>query len=270
MLTSSKSLTAWCVVAAGVWTIVSGCASNRATDGDEVKVEVSSVGIDREGLPYVMLEDSASGRALPIMIGESEAQNIAEELHGLNPGRPLTYDLIKNILASTGNHVDRVEVNDLRDQTYFAIILLDNGRHSVDSRPSDAIAVALATNAPIYVSARLLESGATDVNSPERTPLAVHGLGLTLQELSPDIAHYFAAKADSALLVADVSSEAVRAGVARGDLLTAIGPAQVHNFKDFSHDMAQLGAGQMVKVTLERDGHSRSVTLRASQQQGVP
>jgi len=265
MLTSGRFLTAWCVVSAGLWAILAGCASNRATDSSQVKVEVANVGVDRDGTPYVMLEDSTGGRSLPIMIGESEAQSIALELHGLSPGRPLTYDLIKNILASTGNHVDRVEVNDLHDQTYFAIILLDNGRHRVDSRPSDAIAVALATNAPIYVSARLFESGAMDVNAPDHTPLAVHGLGLTVQELSPDIANYFTAKPDSALLVADVSSEAGRAGVARGDLLTAIGAIQVRNLTDFSHDLARLGPGQTVKVTIERDGHARIVTLRASQ-----
>jgi bifunctional DNase/RNase len=265
MLKSGRSLTAWCVVSVGLWAILAGCACNRATDSDGVKVEVANVGVDQDGAPYVMLEDSAAGRSLPIAIGESEAQSIALELHGLNPGRPLTYDLIRNILDSTGNHVDRVEVNELRDQTYFAIILLDHGRHSVDSRPSDAIAVALATKAPIYVSARLFDSGAMDVEAPDHTPPAVHGLGLTVQELSPDIAKYFTAKPDTALLVADVSVEAARAGVVRGDLLTAIGAGQIRNLTDFDHNLARLGRGQTVAVTLERDGHVRTVTLRASQ-----
>ena len=265
MLNSGRSIAAWCVILVGLWAILAGCACNRAADSDAVKVEVANVGIDQDGAPYVMLEDSAGGRSLPIGIGESEAQSIALELHGLNPGRPLTYDLIKNILDTTGNHVDRVEVNDLRGDTYFAIILLDHGRHSVDSRPSDAIAVALATKAPIYVSARLFESGATDVNAPDHTPPAVHGLGLTVQELSPDIAKYFTAKADTALLVADVSVEAGRAGVTRGDLLTAIGASQVRSLTDFGHNLARLGRGQTVAVTLERDGHVRTVMLRASQ-----
>jgi uncharacterized protein len=265
MLKSGRSLTAWCVTSVSLWAILAGCACSRATDADGVKVEVANVGVDRDGTPYVMLEDSAGGRSLPIVIGEGEAQSIALELRGLNPGRPLTYDLIKNILSSTGNHVDRVEVNDLRDQTYYATIQLDNGRHSVDSRPSDAIAVALATRAPIYVSPRLFESSAMDINAPDNSPPAVHGLGLTVQELSPDIATYFTAKANSALLVADVSAAAGRAGVARGDLLTAIGASQVRSLTDFDHNLARLGRGQTVKVTIERDGRTRNVVLRASQ-----
>ncbi len=172
MLKSGRSLTAWCVVSSACgqsWPDALATA-RRTLTGSKSRLPTSAV--DQDGAPYVMLEDSAGGRSLPIGIGESEAQSIALELHGLNPGRPLTYDLIKNILDSTGNHVDRVEVNDLRDETYFAIILLDHGHHSIDSRPSDAIAVALATKAPIYVSARLFESGATDVNAPDHTPPA--------------------------------------------------------------------------------------------------
>ena len=265
MLKSRRSLAALCAVSAGLWAILAGCASNRSTGSDQIKVEVANVGVDKDGLPYVMLEESAGGRQLPIIIGENEAQGIAIELHGYDPGRPLTYDLIKNILDSTGHQVDRVEVNDLRDQTYFAIIVLDHGSHTIDSRPSDAIAVALAAKAPIYVSARLFDSGAMDVNAPDHTPLSVHGLGLTVQELSPEVAGYFSAKPDSALLVADVSAPALRAGVVRGDLLTAIDLSHVSTLKDFTHHLARLGAGQTVKVTIERDGHDRAVTLRTGQ-----
>lgn len=265
MLNSRRSLAAVCAVSAGLWAILAGCASNRSADSDQIKVEVANVGVDKDGSPYVMLEDPTGGRELPIMIGEGEAQSIAMELRGYDPGRPLTYDLIKNILDSTGNHVDRVEVNDLRDQTYFAVIVLDHGSHTIDSRPSDAIAVALVAKAPIYVSARLFDSGAMDVNAPDHTPLSVHGLGLTVQELSPDIANHFSAKPDSALLVADVSAQALRAGVARGDLLTAIDASQVHTLKDFSHDLARVGPSQIVKVTIQRDGRDRAVMLRAGQ-----
>ena len=128
---------------------------NSSTGSEQIKVEVANVGVDKDGMPYVMLEESSGGRVLPIMIGENEAQGIAIELHGYDPGRPLTYDLIKNILDSTGNQVDRVEVNDLRDQTYYRGYRAGPRAPTMDSRPSDAIAVALATKAPIYVAARL-------------------------------------------------------------------------------------------------------------------
>jgi bifunctional DNase/RNase len=252
------------MVAAGVVAIAAGCAYNSAPDPHGVRVEVANVGLDKEGMPYVVLEDSAGGRVLPIMIGESEAQGIALELHGLNPGRPLTYDLIRNILQTTGNHVDRVEVNDLRDQTYYAAIFLDHGRHRVDSRPSDAIAVALATNAPIYVASQLFESGPADVNVRAGVPPTVRALGLTVQELSPEMADYFAAQAGGALLIADVSGAAHRAGVIRGDLLTKVDARQVRTLKDFNQDLMRVAPGQKVTLTIERDGRTRLVTLQAN------
>ncbi|HKD66155.1 MAG TPA: bifunctional nuclease domain-containing protein [Candidatus Binataceae bacterium] len=252
------SLTALCAALV----IAAGCASNSAPDASQVKVEVASVGVDKQGMPFVLLEDSSGDHVLPIMIGENEAQGIAMQLHGLNPGRPLTYDLIRNLLQVTGNRVDRVEVNDLREETYYATIFLDHGRHHVDSRPSDAIAVALATNAPIYVQVRLFESGTADVKADGAVPVAAHGLGLTVQELSPDMAEYFAAKPGSGLLVADVSGTAGRAGLARGDVITRVGESQVHTLTEFKQSMARLGQGHPITLTVERDGQIRNVTLR--------
>src|ERR1700747_3388795 len=114
MLKLVGSITGLCAALA----IAMGCASNSAPDATQVKVEVANVGVDKQGMPYVVLEDPSGNHVLPIMIGQNEAQAIALQLHGLNPGRPLTYDLIRNILEATGNNVDRVEVSDLREQTY--------------------------------------------------------------------------------------------------------------------------------------------------------
>ena len=243
-----------------------GCASNSAPDASQIKVEVANVGVDRQGMPYVVLQDSSGDHVLPIMIGENEAQAIAIELRGLNPGRPLTYDLIRNLLNATGNHVDRVEVTDLREQTYYATIYLDHGRHQVYSRPSDAIAVALATNAPIYVQAKLFQPGTADVKADGTLPVATHGLGLTVQELSPDIAQYFAAKPGSALLVADVSGDAGRAGVARGDLITHVGRKPVHTLTDFQRNVAHAGHDHPLTLTIEHNGRPRNVTLQMGMQ----
>jgi bifunctional DNase/RNase len=258
MLKSVGSLTALLAALA----IAVGCASNSAPDATQVKVQVANVGLDKQGEPYVVLQDSSGDRVLPIMIGESEARAIALQLRGLNPGRPLTYDLIRNILQATGNHVDRIEVNDLREQTYYATIYLDSGRHRVDSRPSDAIAVALATKAPIYVQAKLFEGGTAEVKSDGTVPASVHGLGLTVQELSPGIASYFDAAPGSALLVAGVSSEADQAGISRGDLITKIGDSSVHTLTEFRHSVAQVQHGRPITLTIQRDGRIRNITVR--------
>jgi uncharacterized protein len=256
-----KSVGSWIALGMAL-AIAAGCASSSAPDANQIKVQVANVGVDKQGTPYVVLEDTAGDRVLPIMIGEAEAQAIALQLRGLNPGRPLTYDLIRNLLKATGNRVDRVEVNDLREETYYATIFLDKGRYRVDSRPSDAIAVALATDAPIYVKAKLFEAGEATVSADGMVPAAVHGFGLTLQELSPEIAGYFAAPAGSALLVADVSGVAGRAGVARGDLVTRVGENQVHTLTDFKQSMAHLGQGYPITLTIERAGHIRNITLK--------
>jgi bifunctional DNase/RNase len=262
MLKSTGLLTGLCAMIA----VMAACASNRAPDSSQVKVQVANVGVDKQGMPYVVLADSAGDRVLPIMIGESEAQAIAMELRGLNPGRPLTYDLIRNLLETTGNHVERVEVNDLRDQTYYATIFLDKGRYHVDSRPSDAIAVALATHAPIYVQAKLFEAGTANVSAHGTVPPAVRGLGITVQELSPDVAGYFAAKPGSGLLVADVSGPADSAGVARGDLITQVGRIQVHTLPDFTQSIERAGHDGRITMVIERNGQFHNVTMRAQRQ----
>ena len=261
---SSRLLTWTFAVSAIISLIAVGCAYNSRPDSDRIKVEVANVGVDREGLPFVLLQDSSGRRLLPIMIGEGEAQAIALQLHGVSPGRPLTYDLIKNLLESTGNRVDRVEVSDLREQTYYATITLDHGRYQIDSRPSDAIAVALATNAPIYVASKLFE-GSPAQGVGEMGPRAAHGLGLTVQEISQELASYFAVKPGSGLLVSDVSGQASRAGISRGDLLTRIDLKQVRTLKEFTDDLAQLGPQQQVTVTIEHNGRNQEIKLSASE-----
>jgi uncharacterized protein len=110
--------------------------------------------------PVVVLKDPDNKLNLPIWIGPLEGQAIAIEREGVKPPRPMTHDLIRNLLAEFGATVESVEITDLRDQTYFARIQLKTreGRAlGLDSRPSDAIALALRTNSPIYVAKKVLE-----------------------------------------------------------------------------------------------------------------
>ena len=136
---------------------------------DEVRVQVARVGFDNEtGSNYVLLLDESDSRVLPIMIGESEATAILLALHGIKPERPLTHDLVRSIIGQTGNRVDRIEIADLRDEIYYATIYMDGGRYTIDSRPSDAIALAMNMNAPIYVNTKLFESAPTVGLVPRR------------------------------------------------------------------------------------------------------
>ena len=104
-------------------------------------------------MPVIILRDEEEKRSLPICVGLFEANAIALELEKISTPRPMTHDLIKNILESLDARVQKIVVNDLRDNTFYAVIHLRLGRAdiTVDSRPSDAIALALRVGAPIFV-----------------------------------------------------------------------------------------------------------------------
>ncbi|PKN35149.1 MAG: hypothetical protein CVU61_05350 [Deltaproteobacteria bacterium HGW-Deltaproteobacteria-19] len=125
-----------------------------------VEMKVAGLTIDPvTNTPIVILKDREEKRVLPIWIGLFEASAIATELEGINFSRPMTHDLIRDILATLGIEVLKVEVHDLRNNTFFANIhLLREGKTQViDSRPSDALALALRAGAPIYVEERVIE-----------------------------------------------------------------------------------------------------------------
>jgi len=110
--------------------------------------------------PIVILKDAENKLNLPIWIGLLEATAMATELEGIKMARPMTHDLLRSVLEEIGATVDRIEVTDLRDNTYYALIHLVVGDRQVaiDSRPSDAISLALRTKSPVYVARKVLES----------------------------------------------------------------------------------------------------------------
>ena len=123
-------------------------------------------------MALVILRDLDGKKALPIWIGTQEANAIALEIEQVSTPRPMTHDLIKNILAGIKVSVTRIVVNDLKDQTFYATIFLSlQGQEiRVDARPSDVIAVALRAQAPIFVTLDVIErAGTIDVNGQNLT-----------------------------------------------------------------------------------------------------
>jgi len=130
-----------------------------------VAVRVDRVTLDAHTNRFVViLRDDVNNRWLPIVVGNTEAQAIALQLENVSPPRPLTHDLIKNLLESIEAKISRVVVSDLRENTYFAVIGLKlNGSDSdIDARPSDAIALALRMNAPIFVAEDVMERASVE------------------------------------------------------------------------------------------------------------
>ncbi len=253
--------------------VVAACSCGRSSavspaaakvSPDEVRVQVARVGFDdNSGSNYVLLVDRKESRVLPILIGESEATAILLALHGIKPERPLTHDLVGSIIGQTGNRVDRIVIADLRNETYYATIYMDGGRYTIDSRPSDAIALAMDMNAPMYVNTKLFESAAAvGLGTGGKIPDTAHALGLTVEQLTPDLASAFDDPNGRGVLVSEVDSPAKRAGVARGDIVIKVGDHEVKAIDDFSRQVANLKNGE-VTLTLNRDGSSRSVTLES-------
>jgi len=121
---------------------------------------ISSVNMDQTtNSPLVILKEIEGNQTLPIWIGLLEATAIASEIEGVKFSRPMTHDLLKNIMDQADIKISKIEICDLRDNTYYALIhLTSRGRSlSIDSRPSDAIALALRTQAPIFVSDEVLK-----------------------------------------------------------------------------------------------------------------
>lgn len=123
------------------------------------------------GAYAILLKEVYGVRRLPIIIGAFEAQAIALEIEGIKPPRPLTHDLLKNIIDNLGAAVQEILIDELRDNTFFAKIVLEVSSltNDVDSRPSDAIALAVRTQSPIFVNEEVMKAAAFIPSGEEET-----------------------------------------------------------------------------------------------------
>jgi len=119
--------------------------------------------------PVVILSSSDSDRLLPIWIGHYEALAIAMELSGVTSRRPLTHDLLKSVITTMGGKVKKVEVTELKEQTFYAKIYVEANSSilEIDARPSDSIALALKTKVPLYVEEELFQLKRGDKETPD-------------------------------------------------------------------------------------------------------
>jgi bifunctional DNase/RNase len=119
--------------------------------------------------PIVLLKTADGKRFLPIWIGPSEASAIMTKLQGGEPARPMTHDLLQTVVEELGGSVVRIAVTELRENTFFALITLrSNGNElEIDSRPSDAIALAVRTNAPIFAADDVIAESAIEFEAGE-------------------------------------------------------------------------------------------------------
>jgi bifunctional DNase/RNase len=162
-----------------------------------IEVRVAHLGLDRTtNTPVVILQEREGERVLPIWIGPAEASAIAMELAGVKFARPLTHDLLKQVIVGLGADLRKVIITQVKENTYYAELHVYRGDAviQIDARPSDSIAIALRLKAPIFTSDSLLALTSVDTGEPtpsggppgEATPMDAEKLKTYLQNLDPE------------------------------------------------------------------------------------
>jgi bifunctional DNase/RNase len=137
----------------------------------EVEMKIRGLTMDPiTNMPIVILKEAVGTGILPIWVGVYEANAILLEIEKVVTPRPMTHDLLKNVLVGLETHVRKVVVTNIKDDTFYAVIWIerDGTLVSIDSRPSDALALALRIDCPIFVEDGVLKSSKSQANSPER------------------------------------------------------------------------------------------------------
>lgn len=141
----------------------------------EIEVKIRALMMDpNSGTPIIILKDVNSETMLPIWVGAYEANAIALEIEKLTPQRPMTHDLLRNLIVEMGSQVERVVVTELRDNTFFAVIEMrhnDGSLVMLDSRPSDALALALRADCPIFVDMEVIRASHNTMADGDETDL---------------------------------------------------------------------------------------------------
>ncbi|HEX2227625.1 MAG TPA: bifunctional nuclease family protein [Candidatus Binatia bacterium] len=156
----------------------------KREDRDSIQMSVGGLTLDPvTKTPIVILKDPDNKLNLPIWIGLLEATAMATEIEGVKMARPMTHDLLRNILGEVGCAVESIEITELKENTYYAMVRLRlAGRElNIDSRPSDAIALALRTKSPIYVAKAVLEASSV-LQQSEDTAGPVENISNVSQE----------------------------------------------------------------------------------------
>ena len=141
----------------------------------DIEVRIRGLMMDPStNMPIVVLKDVASDTVMPIWVGIFEANAIAIEIEKVSAPRPMTHDLTRNLLRYLDAQLERVVISELKDDTFYAVLWVRQGqeRMAVDARPSDAIALALRADCPIYVAEQVMQSAKLNTSGPADGPTA--------------------------------------------------------------------------------------------------
>jgi uncharacterized protein len=242
-------------------------AWSPAVTGDEglVAVELATVGMDpAQQSPVVLLRDPASGRIVPIWVGIAEARAILTVMLGIEMPRPMTHDLIAAVIRELGATIEEVVVHDIQGSTYIGQLRLrlpgEPALREIDSRPSDALALAIRADAPIRVAASLLADPPDfDFLAPEADEQVVRLLGITVVTPTHALRARHQLPDRPGLVVVGVSGEAAERGLRRGDLIIGLDGVVPHEPMDFLN--AARAAHHVLRIRYWRAGEVAELQL---------
>jgi hypothetical protein len=213
----------------------------------------------------VLLESLKEKKLIPIWIGNEEATSIAVELENVTVPRPNTHDLIRNILQGIGAAMHRIIITDLRNNVYYATITLrlKGQDYQIDSRPSDAIAVALRMRAPIFASSQVLAKAGQVPFSERAKEDSLKIFGLQVQDLTPALASLLDLQVKQGVLVADVElgSAGFDAGIQRGDIILKTNDRPINKVADLESFLKTLKKPSQARLEVLRKGKPTTVVL---------
>jgi bifunctional DNase/RNase len=242
---------------------------SKETPPPFIEMEVKGVSVDAIGqTPVVILADKEGKKALPIWIGILEAEAVDRELRNVITPRPMTHDLLYSILGQAQMKVKEVKIIDLKNNTYYAklILTVDKKLIEIDARPSDAIIIALKSKTPIRISATILDAQGISLDKstkPDQGKDRRERYGIRIQDLTPSLASHFNFKGQKGVLVSEVlsGSPSEISGIKTGDIITKVNLKEVGSVQEFEEVLETLKEENSVRVTLFRDDKSQEIDL---------
>jgi hypothetical protein len=216
--------------------------------------------------PIVVLEAKDSAKALFVWVGLLEATAIDLELNHVVPPRPMTHDLLKSILEKVEAPVKKVRITELKGSTYYAYIdlVIKDTEVSIDARPSDAIALALRTHAPIYVTKKIMDERSIDL-SEETKPAeeSFSKYGMTVQTLTAALARLLEVPEGEGVLVAQVDPDTIAAktGLNRGDIIIQLDSTPIKTWQEFKEKL-EGATGKEISLKILREGKPLDLILK--------
>jgi bifunctional DNase/RNase len=227
----------------------------------DLEVTVKGVDLNPTGeSSLVVLVDLNDETALPIVIGFPEARAIGLKINDIKTIRPMTHDLLNTVLGRLKAKLIRVVINKVEGDIIYSILYLKlrGSEIQIDSRPSDAIALALRAGAPIFVSREVLKAVGVELGESARRNRLIMKQGLTVQKITPPLAKYFGLKGSEGVLVSDIKpgTPAEGAGLRTGDVIMEVNGRRIKSLRGFESIVQDIEKGKRVKLLVRRGTNS--------------